>query len=84
MQIHRQIIATGREWKPCHECHQRFEPGEVLTAIDTQSNAGVIYWFCEQCTQERFGHLLAKGWRQTWRLRTGDGQRKEIDWNRAG
>jgi len=84
MKIHRQIIATGREWKPCIECGRRFEPGEVLTAIDTESNAGVKHWFGEQCTEELFGHLMARGWRETWKLRGGDGRAKSIDWKPAG
>ena len=69
MKIHRQIIASGREWKSCVECNKKLVQGEILTAIDTESNSGVIYWFCEKCTEELFGYLLRKGWRQTWRLR---------------
>lgn len=84
MKIHRQIIASGREWKPCVECGQPFEAGEMLTAIDSESNAGVLYWFGEQCTERMFGHLLAKGWRQTWRIHRRAGGAEEIDWNRAG
>lgn len=82
MKIHRRIIATGNDWKTCCECHGKFDKGEILTAIDTESNAGVLYWFCEQCTEKLFGHLLRKGWRQTWRLNR-KGRREEIDFNGA-
>ena len=77
--IHRQIIATGREWKACIECGQSFEAGEVLTAIDTHSNNGVIAWFCESCTEHLFGHLLAVCWQETWQLHHRDGQSESID-----
>jgi len=82
--IHRQIIASGREWKPCVECGRTFEAGEILTAIDTESNTGVVYWFGEQCTERYYGHLLRVGWRKTWRLRRRDGSNDEVDWDRAG
>ena len=81
--IHRQIIATGNEWKPCVECSRTFEPGEILTAIDTQSNAGTLSWFCEECTERLFGHLVAHSWRQTWALRRRDGGMDPIDLNAA-
>jgi hypothetical protein len=82
--IHRQIIATGREWKPCVECGRPFEEGEVLTAVDTESNAGVSYWYGEQCTQKLFGHLLSRRWRQTWKCHRRKSRNQEIDWNQAG
>lgn len=82
MKIHRRIIATGNEWKPCIECQKKFEEGEILTAIDTESSRGVIYWFCEKCTEELFGHLLRRGWRKKWRLNRR-GKKEEIDFNGA-
>lgn len=82
MKIHRRIIATGIEWKPCIECQKKFEEGEILTAIDTESSRGVIYWFCEKCTEELFGHLLRRGWRKKWRLNRR-GKKEEIDFNGA-
>jgi len=82
MKIHRQIISTGKEWKPCTECDKKLEEGEILTAIDTENNTGVLYWFCEECTEKLFGYLLRKGWRKTWKLNI-HGKRKEIDWNGA-
>jgi hypothetical protein len=84
MKFHRRIIATGNEWQPCIECQQRFEAGEVLSAVDTESNAGVLYWFCEECTERLFGFLLRQGWRGTWRIRKADGSREPVDWNQAG
>ena len=84
MKIHRRIVATGHEWKPCCECGQPFGPNEILTAVDLEGSAGVIYWFCERCTQEYFGHLLRKSWRQTWRIRKADGSRDPVDWKPAG
>lgn len=78
-EIHRQIIATGREWKPCVECVKDFEPGEILTAINHCGvGGGVRAWYCEQCLHEHFGFLLAKSWRQTWRLHNR-GERKSVD-----
>jgi hypothetical protein len=83
MKIHRRIIATGKEWKPCIECGKKFEQGEILTAIDSEGNAGVVYWYCEECTDKLFGYLIRKTWRQaTWRLNRR-GKREEIDWNGA-
>ena len=82
MKIHRRIIATGREWKPCVECKRKFEAGEILSAIDTESFNGVLYWFCEKCTENLFGYLLRKGWRQTWKINRGD-KREEIDFGGA-
>ena len=82
MRIHRRIIATGREWKPCIECNQKFDKDEILTAVDTDSNRGVMFWFCEKCTEELFGHLLRKGWRKKWRL-NHRGKTEEIDFNGA-
>ena len=75
--IHRQIIATGREWKPCVECGHKFEAGEVLAAVDI--HAGIVHWFCEECAQRLFGHLLAQSWRKTWVLRRRDGRREAVD-----
>jgi len=82
MKIHRRIIAIGNEWKPCIRCNQKFDKNEILTAIDTDSGRGVIYWYCEKCTDELFGYLLRKGWRQKWRLNRR-GRSEEIDWNGA-
>jgi hypothetical protein len=83
MKIHRQIIATGKEWKPCIECGGKFEVGEVLTAIDSEGNAGVVYWYCERCADKFFSRLMRKTWRQaTWRLNRR-GKSEEIDWNGA-
>jgi len=82
MKIHRRIIATGIEWKPCVECKRKFEAGEILTAVDSESSAGVVYWFCEKCTEELFGHLLRRGWRNKWRLNR-KGKKEEIDFNGA-
>ncbi len=82
MKIHRRIIATGNEWKPCVECKRKFEQNEILTAIDTESFIGVIHWICEKCTENIYGYLLRKGWRQTWRLNR-KGKREEIDFNGA-
>ena len=82
MKIHRRIIATGNEWKSCIECKNKPVKGEILTAIDMEGNQGVIYWFCEKCTEKLFGHLLRKGWRQTWRINRGD-NREEIDFDGA-
>ena len=84
MKIHRRIIATGNEWKPCVECDRPFEAGEVLTAIDTEDNRGTLYWFCEECTERFFGHLLRRGWRGMWRICRRDGTREAVDWNQAG
>jgi hypothetical protein len=81
MKIHRRIVATGNEWKPCCECQQRFEANEILTAVDTESNAGVVYWFCEACTERFFGHLLRGAWRKTWKILKRDGTREPVDWN---
>ncbi len=81
--IHRQIIATGNEWKPCIECKRKFESGELLTAFDTESNAGVLSWFGEQCTERLFGHLVAQNWRQTWVLHHRDGGTGPVDLNAA-
>jgi hypothetical protein len=81
--IHRQIIATGNEWKPCVECGGKFDLGEVMTAIDTGSNAGVVHWFCDECTDRLYGFLLAHSWRQTWVLRRGDGGIGHIDLDAA-
>jgi len=82
MIIHRRIIATGNEWKSCVECHRKFEKGEILTAIDSEGSQGVIYWFCEKCTEDSFGHLLRKGWRQTWKL-NHRGKKEDINWDGA-
>jgi len=82
MKIHRRIIATGIEWKPCVECRKKFEQGEILTAIDTEGNRGVVYWFCEKCTESLFGYLLRKGWRNKWRL-FRRGKSEEIDFDGA-
>lgn len=82
MKIHRRIIATGNEWKPCIECKKKVEQGEILTAIDTEGHRGVIYWFCEKCTEELFGYLLREGWRKTWRLNR-QGKREKIDFDGA-
>ena len=81
--IHRQIIATGNEWKPCVECGRKFEPGEILTAFDTESHNGVLSWFCEKCTQRLFGHIVARSWRQTWVLWSRDGSIGPVDLNAA-
>ena len=81
--IHRQIISTGNEWKPCIECGCKFKSGEILTALDSQTNAGILHWFCEECTERLFGHLLARSWRQTWVLRRRDGGTDPIDLNTA-
>jgi hypothetical protein len=82
MKIHRRIIATGIEWKPCRECGRKFIEGEILTAVDSEGIAGVVHWFCEKCTEELFGYLLRKGWRKTWKLNR-KGKKEEIDWNGA-
>ena len=82
MEIHRRIIATGNEWKSCCECHKKPDKGEILTAIDYEGSTGVVYWFCEKCTENRFGYLLRKGWRKKWRLNRR-GKSEEIDWNGA-
>lgn len=82
MKIHRRIIATGREWKPCVHCNRKFDAGELLTAMDYEGNSGVIYWFCEECTERLFGYLLRKGWRKTWKLNR-KGKREEIDFDGA-
>lgn len=84
VEIHKRIIATGREWKPCCRCSRTFEAGEILTAVDVGGNAGVQYWFCEQCTEIHFGHLLRQGWRGTWKIHRKDGAVEEVDWNKAG
>jgi len=84
MKIHRQIVATGREWKPCRQCGRKFEDGEILTAVDTESHTGTLYWFCETCTEARFGHLLRQGWPGTWKISRADGSAEEVDWNEAG
>ena len=82
MKIHRRIIATGKEWKPCVECNQKFSQNEILTAIDTEGNRGVIYWFCEKCTEKLFGYLSRQGWRKTWKL-IHRGKSKDVDFDGA-
>jgi len=84
MKIHRRIIATGREWKPCCQCGRKFEAGEILTAVDVGGNAPIAHWFCEACTERSFGHLLRQGWRGTWKIRRADGSAEDVDWNKAG
>ncbi len=83
MKIHRRIIATGNEWKSCIECKSKLVEGEILTAIDTEGNQGVLYWYCEKCTERFYGHLLRKGWRRTWKLNRNGKNSEEIDWNGA-
>lgn len=75
-------MSTGKEWKPCCECNKKFDQDEILTAVDTESFSGVIYWFCEKCTEGLYGHLLRKGWRKTWRLNRR-GKSEEIDFDGA-
>jgi len=83
MKIHRRIIATGNEWKPCCECYEKFEVGEILTAVDVGGNDPIKHWFCERCTERCFGHLLRQGWRGTWKIRKADGSRENVDCNGA-
>jgi len=83
MKVHKRIVATGNEWKPCVECRTPFEANEILSAIDIGGNDGVVYWFCEQCTEKLFGHLLRQGWRNTWKLCKADGSREPVDWNKG-
>jgi len=52
--IFKQIIATGHEWKECSHCGERFEVGEIITAVQIYSGM-VIYWECSQCTDEWLG-----------------------------
>jgi len=84
MKIHRRIIATGREWKPCCECGQKFDEGEILTAVDVGGNSPMVYWLCEDCTERYFGHLLRQGWRSTWKIRRADGAAESVDWDKVG
>lgn len=83
MKIHRQIVATGDEWKPCCECGQEFEKDTILTAMDTESNAGVLYWFCERCTDLYFGRLKEVAFRRTWKIHTADGRCERVNGNSA-
>lgn len=85
MKIHRRIIATEIEVsrKPCVQCHQPFELHEILTCVDLEGNDPMFYWVCEECMERHFGHLLRQGWRKTWKIRTKEGRREDIDWNGA-
>lgn len=53
MKIFSQIIATGKEWKPCIECGRVFVHGEIISSISTDSGLSVTYWYCCECI-ERF------------------------------
>ena len=53
MKIFSQIIATGKEWKPCIECGRVFVYGEIISSISTDSGFSVTYWYCCECI-ERF------------------------------
>lgn len=83
--IHRRIVASEVDcsWHNCIQCGWRFEPNEILTAVDVGGNNPIVYWVCEQCMERYFGDLLRQGWRKTWRIRKKDGSREEIDWNGA-
>jgi len=81
--IHRQIIATGREWKPCVGCGTKLQSGEILTAIDGESNAPIRHWFCEACTELYYGYLSERSWRQTWKLRRRGGDTEAVNINGA-
>lgn len=81
--IHRRIIATGKEWKPCVECGKKLEAGEILTAIASGTNAGIVHWYCEKCTDRFFRHLIADSWRDRWRINRRDGSTETVDLNAA-
>ena len=54
MKIFSQIIATGREWKPCAECGRVFVCGEVISSISSDTDISVTYWYCCECIERFF------------------------------
>jgi len=57
MNIFSQVIATGKEWKPCRGCGRVFEEGEVISSVshDDAADAYVTYWYCYKCIDGYFG-----------------------------
>jgi len=54
MKIFSQIIATGKEWKPCIECGEVFVWGEIISSISIDSGFSVTYWYCCECIERFF------------------------------
>lgn len=54
MKIFSQIIATGKEWKPCVECGKVFVDGEVISSISSDAGFSVMSWYCCKCIEEYF------------------------------
>jgi len=58
MKIFSKAIATGKEWKPCIECGQVFEWGEIISSLSTDEGFSVTYWYCYKCIEGFFCRVL--------------------------
>lgn len=74
MKIFSQIIATGKEWKPCIECGRIFICGEVISSVSSDAGFNVMSWYCCNCIERFFpfnlsadkGHIYHKVNRFRW------------------